>query len=74
LKEAIRFLGPANASPRITVLGVEPESLAYGMELTPRLQAALPKVVELACETIRSWHHPTTSQPCRISHPALSTI
>jgi hydrogenase maturation protease len=55
LREALRLLPPGVARPRITVLGVEPESLAYGMNLSPRVQAVLPSVVELARQTVEHW-------------------
>jgi Ni,Fe-hydrogenase maturation factor len=41
--------------PAMTVLGVEPESLEYGMNLSPCVQQALPKVVSLVRETIAGW-------------------
>ena len=55
LCQAMRLLPPGQSSPTITVLGVEPESLAYGMDLSPRLQQALPHVVALARETVAGW-------------------
>lgn len=55
LRQAMRLLPPGKAPPAITVLGVEPESLAYGLELSPRLQKALPRVVALARQTVAGW-------------------
>lgn len=55
LVEAIRLLPPRTTPLDITVLGVEPATLAYGMELSEPLQAALPRVVALARETIEAW-------------------
>jgi hydrogenase maturation protease len=59
LREAARFLMTGRPAPRITVLGVEPESLAYGMSLSAPVQAALPRVISLARETIARWQSPT---------------
>ena len=39
----------------MTILGVEPESLGYGMNLSAMVQAALPKVIDLARETVARW-------------------
>ncbi len=55
LQEAIRLLPPEVPPPAITVLGVEPESLDCGMNLSPRLQQVLPRVVFLAQETVAAW-------------------
>lgn len=38
-------LMPEAARPEVIVLGVEPERVEYGMELTPAVHAALPRVV-----------------------------
>lgn len=37
---------PADKRPRVVVVGVEPEIIDYGMELSPAVTAALPKVAE----------------------------
>jgi hydrogenase maturation protease len=47
LVSALRFL-PEGRRPRVTVLGVEPEVIDYGMELSPALQQALPQVIAAA--------------------------
>jgi hydrogenase maturation protease len=39
---------PAEARPAVTILGVEPAVLDYGMQLSPAVQAALPHVVRQA--------------------------
>ena len=74
LREAARFLMAGKLVPPITVLGVEPESLGYGMSLSAPVLAALPGVVSLARETVARWQRPaphatrTTQQPrCIIS-------
>ena len=55
LREALRMLSPACAPPIMTVIGVEPASLSYGMALSPLVQAALPQVVALARQTVWAW-------------------
>ena len=55
LREATRFLLTGRSAPRFTVLGVEPESLEYGMNLSAVVQAVLPRVVSLARETVTGW-------------------
>jgi hydrogenase maturation protease len=54
LREAVRFLSRGQPPP-ITVIGVEPQNLDYGMELSAPLRAALPQVVALARETVLAW-------------------
>lgn len=34
-------------TPKTTVIGVEPKSLEIGMELSPEIQAKIPKIIEL---------------------------
>lgn len=64
LREALRFLPPGCSRPTVTVLGVEPASLAYGLDLSAVVQAAVPRVVELARSIVTEWqssasgHHP----------------
>jgi len=70
LREAARFLMTGKPAPRITVLGVEPESLAYGMSLSAPVRAALPGVVCLARRTVAQWlslapHATRTTQPAQ---------
>ena len=31
---------------QVVIIGVEPEEISYGMELTPKVEAALPKVIQ----------------------------
>ncbi|MBI5384130.1 MAG: hydrogenase maturation protease [Verrucomicrobia bacterium] len=62
LREAARFL-LRGAPPPITVIGVEPLVLEYGMELSAPVQAALPRVVELARETLLKWQRAAVFGP-----------
>jgi hydrogenase maturation protease len=78
LREAARFLMAGQLAPPITVLGVEPESLGYGMSLSGPVRAALPSVVCLARETVARWHqtipHATrTAQQTRCITPLCPT-
>jgi hydrogenase maturation protease len=50
--EALRLL-PESSRPRVTVIGVEPERMDVGMELSPRVREALPRVIELATAVAR---------------------
>jgi hydrogenase maturation protease len=55
LCEAARLLMAPGPLPAITVLGVEPESLAYGLDLSGPVQGALPNLVVLARQTVAGW-------------------
>ena len=55
LREAARLLNSDRPAPSITVLGIEPASLAYGLELSPAVRQALPRVVDLARATVTEW-------------------
>jgi hydrogenase maturation protease len=55
LREAAGFLLGNKPAPPITVLGVEPETLEYGMNLSGPVEAALPRVLALARETVATW-------------------
>jgi hydrogenase maturation protease len=39
------FLG--DAPQNITIYGIEPKELDWGLELSPEVEAALPRVIEL---------------------------
>jgi len=43
---------PADRRPRVTILGIEPETIDYGMELSSVVQASLPRVVQIVQEMI----------------------
>ena len=45
-----RELGQAPA--QVVIIGVEPKSMAWGMELSPEVQAALPQIIERVREEI----------------------
>jgi hydrogenase maturation protease len=54
LAAALRFLTSGH-TPDITILGVEPERIDYGLELTERVQAAVPAALDAARRIIDSW-------------------
>ena len=49
------LLPPGSAWPQFLILGVEPASLTYGMELSPEVAAALPQVTGLSREIVAAW-------------------
>jgi hydrogenase maturation protease len=54
LLAALNFIKPEKR-PEVYVLGVEPEAIDYGLELTPPVKAALPRLVQLARERVDCW-------------------
>lgn len=51
---ALRFLPPAKGL-EIQILGIEPETFGYGLELTPAVRQALPLVTRTAREIVARW-------------------
>ena len=60
LKAALR-LSPEPIAAEIVVIGVEPQTIHYGLDLTPPLQRALPQVVALARRLITAWQAPASA-------------
>ena len=54
LVAALRFL-PESARPQVTILGVEPETIDYGLELSPKVQASLAGLVRAARDIVAEW-------------------
>ena len=54
LLAALRFL-PNGRRPAILILGVEPEIIDFGLELSPKVEAALPTVIHSVREIVNSW-------------------
>ena len=50
----LRFLTSGHR-PEIAVLGVEPETIGAGLELSPSVQAALPQLVAAAQDIVTRW-------------------
>jgi hydrogenase maturation protease len=59
MRSLARLMPEPHRCPPMTVLGVEPGSLEYGMDLSAPVQAALPQVIETALHTVRNWMNPT---------------
>jgi hydrogenase maturation protease len=64
ISSAIRLLSPLVSRAKITVLGVEPEIIGYGTELSPRLQAVLPEVVSAAYAIVAAWSTAASRDLC----------
>jgi hydrogenase maturation protease len=58
LLSAFNFI-PRDLNPEIMILGIEPEIIDYGLELTPLLRARLPRVVREAKNMVTRWKHDT---------------
>jgi hydrogenase maturation protease len=56
LIEAARWRG--KIPPKLVLLGVVPESTALGVELSPRVQAALPALLNAVCDEARALGFP----------------
>lgn len=54
LLAALRFI-TVNKRPEVQVLGLEPQVIDFGLELTPPVQDALPHLIELTRETVDRW-------------------
>ncbi len=54
LLHALRFIADQDR-PEVHVLGVEPETIDFGLDLTPAVQAALPRLIQIARETVARW-------------------
>lgn len=59
--EARRLLSPDAAWPDITVLGVEPLRLDYGLALSGPVSRALPRMVAMAREILSGWQNCSSS-------------
>ena len=50
--------------PDVTVLGIEPETIDYGLELSPAVEASLPVVLGEVKKIIREWTGHARGLPC----------
>jgi len=76
LLAALRFL-PKRPGPQISILGMEPESIDFGLDLSPALQVNLPKLVQAAVEIVARWREEFTHESQnqrRNSRSPLSTV
>jgi hydrogenase maturation protease len=61
LLSALRFL-QEKARPEIVILGVEPQTIDYGLELTAPVAAALPRLLQAAREQVQRWRQGETPE------------
>jgi len=50
--EVINLSGLIGSTPRTTIIGVEPNCLEMGMELSPQIEAKIPRVIQLIREEL----------------------
>ena len=50
--EVINLSGLIGPPPRTTIIGVEPKCLEMGMDLSPEIQAKIPRVIQLVHEEV----------------------
>jgi hydrogenase maturation protease len=50
--EVIHLSELVGRTPETTIIGVEPKSLAMGLELSPEVAEKLPKVIEVVLEEV----------------------
>jgi hydrogenase maturation protease len=44
-----------NHQPEVSIIGIEPQTIDYGLELTEHVEAALPLVLQTGQEIVREW-------------------
>lgn len=54
--EVINLSSLIGKTPKTTVIGVEPKSIATGMELSPEVEAKIPRIIELVQEEITKFN------------------
>jgi hydrogenase maturation protease len=62
LRGALGML-PAAMRPPVTVIGVEPRDIDYGMELSPPVLAAMPQILDAVRDEIAAWHRTPRARP-----------
>jgi hydrogenase maturation protease len=50
--EVINLSGLIGSTPRATIIGVEPKSLEMGMDLSPEIEAKIPRLIQLIREEV----------------------
>ena len=56
LLAALRFL-PRQAKPEILIVGIEPETIDYGLDLSPAVAAALPELTQEVRKIVSGWRN-----------------
>jgi hydrogenase maturation protease len=54
LLSAFKFLS-RKTPPTLNILGIEPETLAFGLELSPSVQASLSQAIHAVTEIVHTW-------------------
>lgn len=52
--QALRMIDRTR-SPEVSIIGIEPEIIDYGLDLSPSVEAALPLVLHTGEKTIEKW-------------------
>ena len=52
--EVINLSGLIGKTPQTTVIGIEPESLEMGMELSPEIKSKIPRIIELVWDELKN--------------------
>jgi len=73
LKAALR-LSPEPITADIVVVGVEPHTINYGLDLTRPLQAALPRVVALVRRIIDCWRQSSPADHVSLEQLAAEVL
>ncbi len=73
LQAALRFL-PGHKAPRIAMIGVEPESIDYSLELSPSVEASLPTVTKAASQIVKRWQDEYVAQTRRSAGKPLKEM
>lgn len=74
LIESLRFI-PKAARPNVTILGVEPEVIDYGLDLSPGVEEAVPRLIEIIERLTAAWgketafHSNSTEEGSRAEGP-----
>jgi hydrogenase maturation protease len=53
LLEVLGMARQLGGDPQVVIIGVEPQEISWGMELTPEVEAKLPRVVETVLEELK---------------------
>ena len=54
LREVLRAAELLGIKPEVVIIGIEPERIAPGLELSPAVEAALPRAVALVLEELQT--------------------
>jgi hydrogenase maturation protease len=53
LLEVLGMVKQLGGDPQVVIIGVEPKEISWGMELTPEVEARLPRVIDAVFEELR---------------------